>query len=69
MNKNTLQEQCRVLLTKSYSAGGIAGDNEYNQFLCDTVPELIQYLSVEGLRWFKKEMQHVHKNTLESDKD
>jgi hypothetical protein len=66
--KQALKNKCHDMLTYSYLNGGIASDNEYNQFLCDTVPKLLDYMSVEGLEYLKEEMQRIYDNMLDVDK-
>ncbi|MEK4351255.1 hypothetical protein MKX41_10435 [Paenibacillus sp. FSL R5-0475] len=52
--KVKLQEHCIIRLQYSYSDGGIAGYNECNPFLCDTIPDLVKYLSLEGIERLKE---------------
>ncbi|OUS73010.1 hypothetical protein B1748_23675 [Paenibacillus sp. MY03] len=66
--KQKLAKQCKDMLKNCYSDGGIASDNEYNQFLCDYAPDMVQYMSVEGLLWLKDKMDRIYENTLDSDK-
>jgi hypothetical protein len=68
MSKAKLQQQCKTLVLKSYSEGGMASDNEYNQFLCDIIGELITHLSVEGLKFLRDEAKRVRENMLDYDK-
>jgi hypothetical protein len=57
------------MLTSCYREGGIASDNEYNQFLCDHAPDMVQYMSLEGLQWLKQKMDEVYESTADFDKD
>jgi len=67
--KQKLHDKCRNMMVLGYRDGGISSNNEYNQFLCDHAPDMLQYMSVEGLQWIKAQMDEVYKNTIESDKE
>ncbi|ASA22705.1 hypothetical protein [Paenibacillus donghaensis] len=66
--KQKLQDHCVMRLNRSYSEGGIAGYNECNQFLCDLTPQLVGYLTTEGLEFLKKELDRTYDNMPDFDK-
>ncbi|MFL1672541.1 hypothetical protein [Paenibacillus dendritiformis] len=53
------------LLQYDLSKGGMADFNEYNQFLCDIVPELVQYLTPAGRDFLQQECVKIREQMIE----
>lgn len=61
LNKDKLIQECDLLFNRQYDEGGISDWNEFNWFCNEIIPELIPYLSKEGLMIFRQRMKDIRK--------
>ncbi|WCF11689.1 hypothetical protein NDS46_30545 (plasmid) [Paenibacillus thiaminolyticus] len=66
-NKNKQVAYIKQLLEYDTSEGGMADFGEYNNFLCDIVPQLVEHLTPTGRDFLQRSCEDIREQILQGD--